>query len=76
VQEIEEVKIFRLSSDIAPTIVDSNLLLSLVQKFLSLCTLGLDKFRYEHFRQLIGPQLPERFVAEDNRFVELYTGIF
>ena len=74
-QEMEEMKIFCLSPNIAPIIVDSNLLVSLIKKSPSLRKTGLDKFRYEHLRQLIGPQLPERVVAEDNRFVELHAGV-
>jgi len=72
-EQLQEMENFQLPDDVAPILVDRNKLVKIIKRTPSLKKPGFDMLRFEHLRQLIGPQIPERVDPDDDLFLDRYS---
>ena len=72
-EQLLQMETFHLPDDCQPIVVDKNRLVHVIKRTPSLRKPGFDMFRFEHLRQLIGPQIPERIDPSDDLFLDRYT---
>ena len=75
-EQLQEMENFQLPDDVAPILVDRNKLVKIIKRTPSLKKPGFDMLRFEHLRQLIGPQIPERVDPDDDLFLDFSNYIF
>jgi hypothetical protein len=72
-EQLQEMENFQLPDDVEPILVDRNKLVKIIKRTPSLKKPGFDMLRFEHLRQLIGPQIPERVDPDDDLFLDRYS---
>jgi hypothetical protein len=72
-EDLERMKNFVLPEHVNPILVNPNRVVSLVKKSRSFVKHSVDKWRFEHLRQLVGTQISTQPDADHARFVDLYS---